>query len=58
MVSEKKPHCPKNHRFRPISFNERTGVAVYACKCGIKWKRQALFVCKEQPSWKAVNNTE
>lgn len=43
----KKPHCPKNHRFRPISFNEKTGAAVYACKCGIQWKRQAKFVCRE-----------
>lgn len=41
----KKPHCPKNHRFRPVSFNEKTGEAVYACKCGIEWPRKAKFMC-------------
>jgi hypothetical protein len=42
-----KSPCPKNHRFRPITFNEKTGAAVYVCKCGIQIKRQAKFICKE-----------
>lgn len=39
------PLCPKNHRFRPISFDESTGIAIYACKCGIQYERQAKFIC-------------
>lgn len=52
-ASVTKPKCPKNHRFRPISFNEKTGEAVYACKCGIKWPRKAKFMCYEpKGDWK------
>lgn len=47
VLSTTKPCCPKNHRFRPISFDEKTGDAIYACKCGIKWPRKAKFVCME-----------
>lgn len=39
--------CPKNHRFRPVSFDEDTGQAVYACKCGITKNRQAGIICKK-----------
>lgn len=37
--------CPKKHRFRPISFDEETGVAVFICKCGIERTRKAKFIC-------------
>lgn len=42
-----RPHH-KKHRFRPVSFNEDTGAAVFACKCGVTRNRQARFLCKTE----------
>lgn len=44
-VSQSKPKCQKRHRFRPVSFDERTGFTVFACKCDIAWIREPKFVC-------------